>query len=207
MPSESSSSRCCPSRCGSGSGWKSWTRTAWRDMPERFGPWATLHTRFRRWAADGTFDLMLLAAQAKADAVDWLASVGSTVVRAHQHAARAREGASGPGSRPIQRRPEQQDPIRPRLPGPSAGLRRNGRQHQRLHPVHRLGGRDPGALSRTRAAPHPVRSRTGRQGLQLEGDPGLAAIARHPARDSPAGRSGLKQWRRIATRYGKTAQS
>ncbi|WP_189780232.1 transposase, partial [Streptomyces tauricus] len=35
--------------------WKFRTGTAWRDVPERYGPWATLHTRFRRWAADGTF--------------------------------------------------------------------------------------------------------------------------------------------------------
>ncbi|MFC8015218.1 transposase [Streptomyces cinereoruber] len=48
--------------------WKLRTGTAWRDVPERYGPWATLHTRFRRWAADGTFDRILRAAQAKADA-------------------------------------------------------------------------------------------------------------------------------------------
>ncbi|MFB8247234.1 transposase [Streptomyces sp. NPDC055952] len=29
--------------------------TAWRDVPERYGPWATLLTRFRRWTRDGTF--------------------------------------------------------------------------------------------------------------------------------------------------------
>ena len=58
--------------------WKFRTGTAWRDVPERNGPWATLHTRFRRWAADGAFDQMLRAAQAKADA--------------HQHAAGARKG-------------------------------------------------------------------------------------------------------------------
>ncbi len=70
--------------------WKFRTGTAWRDVPERYGPWATLHTRFRRWAADGTFDRMLQAAQAKADAagdIEWLVSVDSTIVRAHQHAA------------------------------------------------------------------------------------------------------------------------
>ncbi|MFC9341531.1 IS5 family transposase [Streptomyces sp. NPDC057021] len=75
--------------------WKFRTGTAWRDVPERYGPWATLHTRFRRWAADGTFDRMLRAAQAKADAagdVEWLVSVDSTIVRAHQHAAGARKG-------------------------------------------------------------------------------------------------------------------
>ncbi|GAA2615721.1 hypothetical protein GCM10010304_81360 [Streptomyces roseoviolaceus] len=75
--------------------WKFRTGTAWRDVPERYGPWHTLHTRFRRWALDGTFKRMLQAAQARADAaggIDWLVSVDSTVVRAHQHAAGARKG-------------------------------------------------------------------------------------------------------------------
>ncbi|MFB7234754.1 transposase [Streptomyces sp. NPDC056269] len=73
----------------SGIVWKFRTGTAWRDVPERCGPWATLHTGFRRWAADGTFDRMLRSAQAKADAagdVEWLVSVHSTVARAHPHA-------------------------------------------------------------------------------------------------------------------------
>ncbi|RVU29087.1 IS5 family transposase [Streptomyces antnestii] len=77
--------------------WKFRAGTAWRDVPERYGPWATLHTRFRRWALDGTFERMLEAAQARADAageVDWLVSVDSTVVRAHQHSAGARNGGS-----------------------------------------------------------------------------------------------------------------
>ncbi|MFE4869862.1 IS5 family transposase [Streptomyces sp. NPDC056682] len=75
--------------------WKFRTGVAWRDVPERYGSWATLHTRFRRWARDGTFERMLRSAQAKADAagdIDWLVSVDSTVVRAHQHAAGARKG-------------------------------------------------------------------------------------------------------------------
>ncbi|MFB7391735.1 IS5 family transposase [Streptomyces sp. NPDC056191] len=75
--------------------WKFRTGTAWRDVPERFGSWATLHTRFRRWAKDGTFERMLREAQARADAageVNWLVSVDSTIVRAHQHAAGARKG-------------------------------------------------------------------------------------------------------------------
>ncbi|MFE0654649.1 IS5 family transposase [Streptomyces sp. NPDC059534] len=75
--------------------WKFRTGTTWRDVPDRYGPWATLHTRFRRWAADGTFERMLRAAQAKADAagdIDWLVLVDSTIVRAHQHAAGAKKG-------------------------------------------------------------------------------------------------------------------
>ncbi len=61
--------------------WKFRTGTARRDVPERYGSWATLYTRFRRWAADGTFDRMLRAAQAKADTaggIDGLVSVDST---------------------------------------------------------------------------------------------------------------------------------
>jgi transposase len=27
----------------------------WRDVPEPYGPWISLHTRFRRWAADVMF--------------------------------------------------------------------------------------------------------------------------------------------------------
>ncbi|MFC7908669.1 transposase [Streptomyces nigra] len=46
--------------------WKFRTGTAWRDVPERYGSWAMLHTRFRRWAKDGTFERMFRAAQARA---------------------------------------------------------------------------------------------------------------------------------------------
>ncbi|UKY48333.1 transposase [Streptomyces inhibens] len=78
--------------------WKFRTGTARRDVPERYGPWARLHTRFHHWALNGTFERMLRAVQARADAacdIDWLVSVDSTVVRVHQHAAGARKGGSG----------------------------------------------------------------------------------------------------------------
>lgn len=78
--------------------WRFRTGVAWRDVPERCGPGATLHTRFRRWAEDGTFERMLWEAQTHADAagdIDWLVSVDSTIVRAHQHAAGARKGGAG----------------------------------------------------------------------------------------------------------------
>jgi len=31
---------------------------AWRDLPERFGPWSTVYQRFRDWRDDSTFDLV-----------------------------------------------------------------------------------------------------------------------------------------------------
>lgn len=74
--------------------WKLRTGSAWRDVPERYGSWQTLYTRFRRWALDGTFTRMLRAVQTQKEAsgdIDWLVSVDSTIARAHQHAAGARK--------------------------------------------------------------------------------------------------------------------
>ncbi|MER8226280.1 transposase [Streptomyces sp. NPDC094143] len=31
------------------------TGISWRDLPERYGPWQTVYTRFRRCAIDGVF--------------------------------------------------------------------------------------------------------------------------------------------------------
>lgn len=36
--------------------WVLCSGAAWRDMPERFGPWSTVYQRFRDWRDDGTFD-------------------------------------------------------------------------------------------------------------------------------------------------------
>lgn len=64
----------------------------WRELPERFGTWKTVHKRHLRWSADGTWERLLHHLQAVADAVsdiDWAINVDSTSVRAHQHAAAA----------------------------------------------------------------------------------------------------------------------
>jgi transposase len=63
----------------------------WRALPERYGSWKTIATRFYRWQRAGVWDRILAAIQWQADAegrLDWsLHFVDSTVVRAHQHAA------------------------------------------------------------------------------------------------------------------------
>ncbi|MPY32268.1 transposase [Streptomyces adustus] len=69
------------------------TGVHWRGLPERFGPWKTVHERHRLWSADGTWERPLEQVQAAADVageIDWEISVYSTIVRAHQHAAGAR---------------------------------------------------------------------------------------------------------------------
>ncbi|GAA3660743.1 hypothetical protein GCM10023079_56370 [Streptomyces chitinivorans] len=73
------------------------TRTGipWRDLPGRYGNWKTVYEQHRRWSADGTWDRVLQAVLADADAhgrVDWsMVGVDSTSCRAHQHAAGARQ--------------------------------------------------------------------------------------------------------------------
>ena len=77
--------------------WKIRSGAPWRDVPARYGSWKSIYTRFRRWALNGTFTRMLAGAHADADAagdIDWLVSVDSTIVRAHQHAAGAPKGGS-----------------------------------------------------------------------------------------------------------------
>jgi transposase len=82
------------------------TGAPWRDLPERYGPWKTAHERLRKWTLDGTWQKILDEAVVKDDAVgevEWILSIDSTIVRAHQHAAGARKkGGANPRSRPSQ---------------------------------------------------------------------------------------------------------
>ena len=77
--------------------WKVRTGAPWRDLPEEYGPWQTCYDRFVRWRRDGTWDRLLAHVQAKSDVVSDVlveVSLDSTVIRAHQHAARARHRPS-----------------------------------------------------------------------------------------------------------------
>ncbi len=75
--------------------WRLKTGAPWRDLPERFGKWATVYSRFRRWQRAGIWDRVLAALQSAGDAagrLDWeVHFVDGTVIRAHQHAAGARK--------------------------------------------------------------------------------------------------------------------
>lgn len=84
---------------------KARTGVAWRDLPERYGPWKTVYNRFWRWSRNGTLAMLVSKARVMAEAVDELdreVSVDSSIVRAHQHAAGARRshgrtGGTTPG--------------------------------------------------------------------------------------------------------------
>jgi transposase len=59
----------------------------WRDLPERFGHWKNVHTRFSRWANSGVWERVFNCLATDAD--NEYAMLDSTIVRAHQHSAGA----------------------------------------------------------------------------------------------------------------------
>jgi transposase len=71
--------------------WRFKTGGQWREMPQEFGAWSTVHNRFRQWRDAGVFEALLeglIAEAAKRGEVDLsLVSIDSTTARAHQDAA------------------------------------------------------------------------------------------------------------------------
>jgi hypothetical protein len=50
------------------------TGAGWRDLPERYGPWRSVASRFYRWRESGVWDRTLAALQVQANAkgrLDW----------------------------------------------------------------------------------------------------------------------------------------
>lgn len=68
------------------------TRTGipWRDIPRAYGHWNSIYKRFARWAEEGVWQKIFgILTEGKLDMSE--ASIDSTAVRAHQHAAGARK--------------------------------------------------------------------------------------------------------------------
>jgi transposase len=61
----------------------------WRDLPERFGAWKAVHTRFSRWTETGVWESLFKHLADDAD--NEYAMIDSTIVRAHHHAAGAKK--------------------------------------------------------------------------------------------------------------------
>jgi transposase len=80
--------------------WVLRTGSPWRCLPERYGSWKTVSSRFYRWQRAAVWDRVLSELQRQADAegrLDWsLHFIDGTVVRAHQHAAGAKRGGRTP---------------------------------------------------------------------------------------------------------------
>src|SRR6185437_12005266 len=96
------------------------TGCPWRDLPERYGPWSTVASRFRRWTSEGLWDL-------------WC--IDGTHVRAHRVAAGAGEKSGNPpgtgrtggpraGSQPRRVLDQDPSPHRRRRAAPGSGAQR-----------------------------------------------------------------------------------
>lgn len=75
-----------------GVNWRFRVGSPWRDVPERYGKWATVYDLHRRYCENGTWLAILLGILGDAEEmgeIDWFVSVDSTTVRAHQHASGA----------------------------------------------------------------------------------------------------------------------
>ena len=76
--------------------WLDRTGAPWRDLPERYGPWRTVATRFYRWTRSGLWERILAELRRLADArggIDWEVHIADgTSVRAHRCAVGAKGG-------------------------------------------------------------------------------------------------------------------
>lgn len=70
--------------------WIARSGAPWRDLPERYGPWESVYSRFRKWLNDGIIDNIFRVLSLDADLEEL--SMDSTIVRAHQASAGAKKG-------------------------------------------------------------------------------------------------------------------
>ncbi len=70
--------------------WMARSGAGWEDLPERYGSWKTVYSRFCKWRDDGTLLTIFKALNSEADMENL--SLDSTSVKAHQHSAGAKKG-------------------------------------------------------------------------------------------------------------------
>lgn len=67
----------------------------WRDLPERYGSWSSVHDRFTLWQQDGTFDRICERLQVRLDELDkieWdIFCLDATNIRASRASSGARK--------------------------------------------------------------------------------------------------------------------
>lgn len=101
--------------------WVLHTGAQWRELPERYGVFTSVHDRFSRWRRDGTFARILERLQLKLDAKGHIDTdlwcIDATHVRASRSAAGALGkkgswGAERPRARPRTRRLDHEAALR-----------------------------------------------------------------------------------------------
>ena len=64
--------------------WIARSGAQWRELPETYGPWQSVHARFSKWRDDGTLRRIFLALSQDADMENL--SIDSTCVKVHESA-------------------------------------------------------------------------------------------------------------------------
>ena len=70
--------------------WLARSGAPWRDLPERYGSWKTVYSRFRKWIDDGILDniFRILSLEAELEEL----SIDASIIQAHPHSAGAKKG-------------------------------------------------------------------------------------------------------------------
>ena len=94
LPPENTGKRGRPSKNNrimlNGMIWIARSGAPWRDLPERYGPWESVYSRFRKWIDDGILDNIFHILSLDAELEDL--SIDASIVKAHQHSAGAKKG-------------------------------------------------------------------------------------------------------------------
>lgn len=70
--------------------WIARSGASWRDLPERYGPWESVYSRFKKWIDDGILDNIFRVLSLDAELEEL--SIDASIVKAHQHSAGAKKG-------------------------------------------------------------------------------------------------------------------
>ena len=70
--------------------WLARSGAPWRDLPERYGSWKTVYSRFCKWIEDGILDNIFRILSLEAELEE--SSIDASIIQAHQHSAGAKKG-------------------------------------------------------------------------------------------------------------------
>ena len=70
--------------------WLARSGAPWRDLPERYGPYSSVYSRFRKWIDDGILDNIFRVLSLESELYEL--SIDASIVQAHQHIAAAKKG-------------------------------------------------------------------------------------------------------------------
>lgn len=70
--------------------WLAKSGAMWEDLPERYGPWKTVYSRFCKWRDEGVLVAIFNALRLDAD-YEHL-SIDSSSIKVHQHASSGKKG-------------------------------------------------------------------------------------------------------------------